>query len=293
MATIARNLSFKYTKHGEHKLNNLNFSFNSTGEFIAIVGETGAGKTTLLKHLNALLKPTGGEIEYDNFKIKAKRPIFRSLNFLRQKNALLFQFPEHQLFAETVEKDVCFGPKNFKKTKKQATALAKDALRLVGLAESFWQTSPFKLSGGETRKAALAGVLALSPEVILLDEPTRGLDLASVLNVLKLFKDWQKKTNGTVILITHYLEIAYKYATRVVYLESGKILADLPKSEFFSLNNDLPKPKIFKLLKNVNKQFNTDYSLELNADLTASFKKGELKWTGNKFLANTKTKVLF
>ncbi len=293
MATVARNLSFKYDKHGEHKLNNINFSFSSTSEFIAIVGETGAGKTTLLKHLNALLKPTGGEIEFDNFKIKAKHPIFRSLNFLRQKHALLFQFPEHQLFAETVEKDVCFGPKNFKKTKKQASSLAKAALRLVGLDESFWQTSPFKLSGGEMRKAALAGVLALSPEVILLDEPTRGLDLQSVLNVLKLFKDWQAKTNGTVILITHDLEIAYKYATRVVYLESGKILADLPKSEFFSLNNNLPKPKIFKLIKDVNKQFNTNCSFELNPDLTASFKKGELKWTGNKFLDNIKTKVLF
>lgn len=293
MATIARNLSFKYDKHGEHKLNNINFSFSSTSEFVAIVGETGAGKTTLLKHLNALLKPTGGEIEFDNFKIKAKRPIFCSLNFLRQKHAFLFQFPEHQLFAETVEKDVCFGPKNFKKTKKQASSLAKAALKLVGLDESFWQTSPFKLSGGEMRKAALAGVLALSPEVILLDEPTRGLDLASVLKVLKLFKDWQAKTNGTVILITHDLEIAYKYATRVVYLESGKILADLPKSEFFSLNNDLPKPKIFKLIKDVNKQFNTNCSFELNPDLTASFKKGELKWTGNKFLDNIKIKVLF
>lgn len=277
MATVARNLSFKYDKHGEHKLNNINFSFSQTGEFIAIVGETGAGKTTLLKHLNALLKPTSGEIEFDSFKIKAKRPIFRSLNFLRQKHALLFQFPEHQLFAETVEKDVCFGPKNFKKTKKQASSLAKAALKLVGLDESFWQTSPFKLSGGEMRKAALAGVLALSPEVILLDEPTRGLDLASVLKVLKLFKDWQAKTNGTVVLITHDLEIAYKYATRVVYLESGKILADLPKSVFFSLNNDLPKPKIFKLIKDVNKQFNTNCSFELNLNLTASFKKDELK----------------
>lgn len=293
MATIARNLSFKYSKQGESKLKNINFAFAAEKEFIAIVGETGAGKTTLLKHLNALLKPTNGEIVYGNFKIKAKRPVFRSLNFLRQKNALLFQFPEHQLFAETVLKDVCFGPKNFKETKKNAEKLAKDALFLTGLPENFWQISPFKLSGGEMRKAALAGVFALNPKVLLLDEPTRGLDLESAHKSLNLFKDWQKQTKGTVILITHDLEIAYKYATRVVYLNKGQIVADLSKVDFFDLENNLPKPKIFKLVSLVNHKFNTNFTFKLKDDHTALFEKEVLKWTAIQCLVNIKTTVLF
>src|SRR5690606_24333582 len=205
-----------------HALKDINLDIAETGEFVAITGQTGSGKSTLVQHMNALLKPTSGTVDILGTILPSKKKT--KVNHLRQKVGLVFQFPEYQLFEITIEKDVEFGPTNFKETKSFAKTYAKEALQTVGLDESLWQESPFRISGGQMRRVAIAGILAMKPSILVLDEPTRGLDPQGKDDIMDLFNDIHVKENKSIVLITHDMDIVAKYAKRVVVLDKGQIV---------------------------------------------------------------------
>lgn len=186
----------------------------------AIIGHTGSGKSTLIQHLNVLLKPTEGTIRIDN-RIVSSESKDRSLKSLRKKVGVVFQFPESQLFEETVLKDVMFGPLNFNVKSTEAESIAKKMLQLVKIDESLFNRSPFELSGGQMRRVAIAGVLALEPEVLVLDEPTAGLDPLGHHQMMEMFMRLQKKNKLTLILVTHQMDDVVKYADHVIVMENG------------------------------------------------------------------------
>lgn len=199
-------------------------------QFIAIIGHTGSGKSTLIQHLNGLVKPTSGNIYYDDVDIWSKEYSLRSL---RSKVGLVFQYPEHQLFEETVLKDVCYGPRNQGLPEEEVLKRAKDALKMAGLDESFYERSPFELSGGQKRRAAIAGVLAMNPEYLILDEPTAGLDPKGRDEVLDQVAWLQKERGITVILVSHSMEDVARYAQRLIVIDDGKIRFDQSPKEVF------------------------------------------------------------
>lgn len=212
-------------------LNNVDLELNKN-KVTAIIGATGSGKSTLVQHLNALLLPSTGTITIEDKVIKSdEKP--KQLKALRQKVGLVFQFPEYQLFEETILKDVAFGPKNFGATQEEAEEKAKDALKLVGLNETFYEKSPLDLSGGQKRRVAIAGILAISPSIIVLDEPTAGLDPQGAIEMMELFKELNVKYDKTVIIVSHDMEYVYKYCDYVVVLDHGEVKCHLTKEEFF------------------------------------------------------------
>lgn len=219
--------------------------------FVAIVGKTGCGKSTLIQELNALLLPTKGTIFVDEFVISSKKKERVGSNKdLRKKVGLVFQFPEYQLFEETVEKDVAFGPKNFKIKEEEALQKAHDALRLVGLDESFYKRSPFELSGGERRRVAIAGILSLNPSILVLDEPTAGLDPLGTIEMMKLFQDINNQ-GTTVILVTHDMNLVLEYASDVVVMDNGDIKLVTDPVSLFNKNYEmysLETPMLFTLV---------------------------------------------
>ena len=190
--------------------------------FAAFIGRTGSGKSTLVQHLNALLIPTSGELEVDEFKIVSKKRKNKKIKELRKHLSLVFQFPEYQLFEETVEKDVAFGLKNFGVKNDEAIKLAHEALLSVGLDEKYFQKSPFELSGGERRRVAIAGILAINPDILVLDEPTAGLDVKGAKDVMSLVQKMHE--NGkTIIMVTHDMDLVMKYCNLVYVLKDGKL----------------------------------------------------------------------
>ena len=200
------------------------------GEFVGLIGHTGSGKSTLIQHLNGLVKATGGEIYFNGEDIYEKN---YDLKKLRSKVGLVFQYPEHQLFEVSVFKDVCFGPLNQGLTKEAAELRAFEALKMVGFPEELFYHSPFDLSGGQKRRVAIAGVLAMRPEVIILDEPTAGLDPAGRDEILDQIKKIHDEKNMTVILVSHSMEDVAKYADRLIVMNSGKIMFDdIPREVF-------------------------------------------------------------
>lgn len=201
-------------------------------DFLAIIGHTGSGKSTLIQHMNALLKATSGRVDIDGTVITAETKD-KNLKPLRQKVGIVFQFPEAQLFEETVLKDVMFGPLNFGSSPEHAKEKAIEALRLVGIDEALFERSPFELSGGQMRRVAIAGILAMEPSVLVLDEPTAGLDPRSRLNMMTLFKQLYDEKQISVVLITHQMNDVLNYANRVLLLETGKIVFDGSPSELF------------------------------------------------------------
>lgn len=241
--------------------------------FIAIVGRTGSGKSTLIQMINALLSPTSGYVDVNGFinhpakkgkiaknltaeekaKIKAEQKRIyqkhksKDIKTLRKKVGLVFQFPEYQLFEDSVEKDAAFGPRNFGMSKEEALKVAHEALLRVGLNESFFQRSPFELSGGEKRKVAIAGILATSPDILVVDEPTAGLDPAAAKETMELFKEIQK--NGTeIILVTHDMDLVASYAEKVVVMEYGEVEKVCSPSDLFGQDltrYSLQNPHIF------------------------------------------------
>jgi energy-coupling factor transport system ATP-binding protein len=204
-----------------------------SGTYLALIGHTGSGKSTVLQHLNALLQPTDGMVKIGDHEIKAKQKN-KSLKPVRQKVGIVFQFPEHQLFEETVEKDIIFGPLNFGVTEEEAKRRARVALKQVGLSEEILEKSPFDLSGGQMRRVAIAGVLAMEPDVIVLDEPTAGLDPRGRKEIMDMFYQLHHERGLSTILVTHSMEDAARYADQIVIMQQGKVAKKGTPEEIFS-----------------------------------------------------------
>ena len=212
-------------------LHDVSFSVKD-GSYVAIIGHTGSGKSTILQHLNALLKPTEGIVELGD-KIIDSTTGNKDLKPLRKKVGIVFQFPEAQLFEETVEKDIAFGPKNFGVSEEEALNIAAEVIQTVGLPEEVLKKSPFDLSGGQMRRVAIAGVLAMKPEVLVLDEPTAGLDPKGRLEMMEMFNKLNKEQNMTIVLVTHQMNDVSDYADHVVVIESGKVVKEGSPKEVF------------------------------------------------------------
>lgn len=202
------------------------------GGFTAVIGETGSGKSTLVQHLNALLIPSQGKIMVNDFCVEANRKN-HDLKKLRQKVGLVFQFPEYQLFEETILQDVSFGPKNFGADEETAIKAAKYSLNLVGLDESYYDRNPFELSGGQKRRVAIAGILAMDPDILVLDEPTAGLDPQGAKEMNELFVMLNQKHHKTIIMVTHNMDHVLSYCQDVIVLNHGKVFAHESVNEFF------------------------------------------------------------
>jgi len=211
------------------------------GEFIGLIGPTGSGKSTLIQHLNGLLFSTSGEVWIEKMNLKDKNV---DLKKIRQKVGLVFQFPELQLFEDTVYQDIAFGPKNLGLSEKEIDSRVRESMEKVGLDfDQFAFRSPFSLSGGEQRKAAIAGILALRPEILVLDEPTCGLDGKSTREIKKLLKELN--SNGvTIILISHNMDVIAQLAQKIILLDQGKLLAFCDKEEFFKDINRIKTKKL-------------------------------------------------
>ena len=213
-------------------LHDVSFSVKD-GSYVAIIGHTGSGKSTILQHLNALLKPTEGIVELGDKTIDSTTGN-KDLKPLRKKVGIVFQFPEAQLFEETVEKDIAFGPKNFGVSEEEALNIAAEVIQTVGLPADVLKKSPFDLSGGQMRRVAIAGVLAMKPEVLVLDEPTAGLDPKGRLEMMEMFYKLNKEQNMTIVLVTHQMNDVSDYADHVVVIESGKVVKEGSPKEVFA-----------------------------------------------------------
>ena len=192
------------------------------GSFTCIVGHTGSGKSTLVQQMNGLLIPSSGRVTVNDFVVEKKHKSLKKLHDLRKEVGIVFQFARYQLFEESIEQDVAFGPMNFGVKKEEALEIAHKCLKTVGIDESLFKRSPFEVSGGQKRRVAIAGILALEPKILVLDEPTAGLDPQGAKEILKLFKELNEK-GTTIILVTHDINIVYEYATDVVVMNEGKI----------------------------------------------------------------------
>ena len=251
MGIKVEHVSFTYNKKASNStlaLDDVSLSINDN-EFVAIVGETGSGKSTLAQTFNGLLFPDKGEVIVDNYVISYKNRKSRKLKGLRRHVGLVFQFPEYQLFEETVEKDVAFGVKNFGVKGEEALKQAHEALAKVGLDESYYKRPPFELSGGERRKVAIAGILAIDPDILIFDEPTVGFDPASAKELMNLITDFHQR-GKTIIVITHDMDLVNRYAQKVFLLEKGKLAFEGTPTELFKYvrNYDrLDIPQIIKL----------------------------------------------
>ncbi|MEW9502746.1 energy-coupling factor ABC transporter ATP-binding protein [Jeotgalibacillus marinus] len=204
-----------------------------SGQYVAIIGHTGSGKSTLLQHLNALLKPTSGSVVIGDRTVKAGRKE-KDLKSIRQKVGIVFQFPEQQLFEESILKDICYGPMNFGVSEEEAKERAAYWIEEVGLSKDILDQSPFDLSGGQMRRVAIAGVLAMQPDVLVLDEPTAGLDPRGRKEMMDMFYRLHKERKLTTILVTHSMEDAAAYADKIVVLHKGKKVHEGTPKELFS-----------------------------------------------------------
>ena len=232
MSIELKNVTYTYspgTAYEIHALKDINLSIPD-GQFIGIIGHTGSGKSTLIQHFNALIRPTSGTITYNGEDIWGEKYDRRTL---RSEVGLVFQYPEHQLFEVNVLQDVCFGPKNQGLSPEECEKRAREALQLVGLKEKYFDHSPFDLSGGQKRRAAIAGVLAMRPKVLVLDEPTAGLDPKGRDEILDQIAYLHEKADMTVILVSHSMEDIAKYVDRIIVMNKGSVMFnDVPKKVF-------------------------------------------------------------
>lgn len=220
-----KNISFSYSDPAKGPvkiLDNISFQINS-GDFIGLIGPSGSGKTTFIKHLNGLLKADCGEILFDGRNIYEKK---YPLSKLRKDVGLVFQYPEHQLFGRTVLKDVMYGPLNLGMTEADAEKSAIDSLKLVGIAEDCFSMSPMELSGGQKRCAAIAGVLAMQPKILVLDEPAAGLDPETKRDIFEILERVREQRNAAIVLVSHHMEDVARFANRVWVMHNGKIAMD-------------------------------------------------------------------
>ncbi|WP_070121499.1 energy-coupling factor ABC transporter ATP-binding protein [Bacillus marinisedimentorum] len=254
-----------------------------SGTFLAVIGHTGSGKSTLVQHLNGLLKPTSGEIRIGETVITADKKD-KSLKPLRKKAGIVFQYPEHQLFEETVEKDVMFGPRNFGVPEEKARKKARETVLMLGLPEDVLQKSPFDLSGGQMRRVAIAGVLAMEPEILILDEPTAGLDPKGRHEIMDMFSMLHKQRGLTTILVTHSMEDAARYADEIAVMDKGTLVARGAPQEIFSnpeqlIGLGLDVPETTRFAMELEEKFGTRlsydrFTLKETADLIESLMRG-------------------
>ena len=255
-------------------IEDINLEISDKGEFITLIGETGSGKSTLVQHMNALVRPTSGEVTVYGIKVSAdarKRDKNVKLNPLRQKVGLVFQFPEYQLFEETVLKDIIFGPKNFGVSEEDSIIRAKKIIKLVGLDDSYLERSPFNLSGGEKKRVSIAGILAMEPDILVLDEPTSGLDPKGRDSLLELFTSIHNELDNTVLIITHDMNTVYKYASRVLVMNKGKLVFDGNPLDLFTKENleswNLDLPEIIQITRQLEDKLNIKFdTLPRNID---------------------------
>ena len=238
MAIRIEHLNYVYsadTAFEKHALSDINLEIPD-GQFIGVIGHTGSGKSTLIQHLNGLLKATSGTIYYNDKNIYEEGYYMKAL---RSKVGLVFQYPEHQLFEADVFSDVCFGPKNLGLSKEEVEARAYEALRLVGLKEKHYKKSPFELSGGQKRRVAIAGILAMEPDVLVLDEPTAGLDPKGRDDILDQVAKLHREKKITVILVSHSMEDVARYVERIIVMNKGHVLFDNTPREVFKHYKEL------------------------------------------------------
>ena len=264
MQISLKNVSYTYnykTPYAREVLKDINLNIEE-GSYTVIVGKTGSGKSTLIEHINGLLLPTYGEVLVNNVLItnpknkREKRELAKTLKILRKDVAVLFQFSEQQLFETSVLKDIIFAPLNYGISEERAISKAKELIKLVGLDESYLDKSPFELSGGEMRKVALCGVLALEPKVLILDEPTVALDYKSREEIMTMVKKLKDELNMTIVLISHNMNYVLEYADKVFVLKNGKINFEGTVKELFAdekllKENSLEQPELLKFYNNL------------------------------------------
>ncbi len=208
------------------------------GAFVGVIGHTGSGKSTFVQHLNGLLQPTSGKVLLDGVDVNSDKKLRHDTSF---KGGLVFQYPEYQLFEETVARDIAFGPRNMKLSKTEIDERVREAAGFTGVSEALFERSPLELSGGQKRRVAIAGVIAMRPSVLVLDEPTAGLDPAGCADILKNISDYRAATGATVVLVSHSMEDIARIAERLVVFDAGKIVMDGSPAEVFSCPEALRK----------------------------------------------------
>ena len=233
-----KNLTHMYsagTPFAHLALDNVSFSVEK-GEFVGIIGHTGSGKSTLMQHLNGLLKPTSGQILLDGQDIWTDKKTTRQTRF---RVGLVFQYPEYQLFEETVYKDIAFGPKNMGLKSEEIDRRVREAAAIVGLTEAQLEVSPFDLSGGQKRRVAIAGVIAMEPEVLILDEPTAGLDPVGREEILKNIEDYRRKHNATIMMVSHSMDDVARLTDRLLVMNGSHLAMDGTPAEVFTRAEEL------------------------------------------------------
>lgn len=244
MSIVVKNLSYTYgvdSPYEKKALNNINLTINE-GDFLGIIGHTGSGKSTFIQHINGLIKVQEGEIQVFDVKLtNAKKPK-PDLRALRNNVGMVFQYPEYQLFEDTVFKDVAFGPKNQGLSTEEIAQRVEEAINLVGLDyEKIKDRAPFELSGGQKRRVAIAGIIAMKPKVLILDEPTAGLDPYGKEQILALISHLKEKSSSTIIVISHDIDEITRFATRLIVFNDGEIAFDIPMKELFKHREELVK----------------------------------------------------
>ena len=264
----------------EHKaLDNMNFSVER-GEFIGIIGHTGSGKSTLMQHLNGLLKPTSGQVLLDGQDIWSDKKLTRQARF---RVGLVFQYPEYQLFEETVYKDIAFGPKNMGLSKDEVDRRVREAAGFVGLREDQLQVSPFDLSGGQKRRVAIAGVIAMEPEVLILDEPTAGLDPVGREEILSNIEAYRQAKNATIMMVSHSMNDVARLTDRLLVLNGSHIAMDGTPGEVFThawdledMGLDIPEvTRVFMRLKELGLPVEPVYTMEQAVAALKKLKEGK------------------
>ncbi len=265
MSMIINHVSYVYnpgTPMESKALNDINLVIND-GEFVGLIGHTGSGKSTLVQHLNGLLKPTSGEIYFNGRDISDSD---FSKKELRSRVGLVFQYPEHQLFEADVFSDVCFGPRNQGLSQKEAELKAFTALKQLKIEDGYFYQSPFDLSGGQKRRVAIAGVLAMEPDILVLDEPTAGLDPAGRDEILNMLNDIRHERGCSIVLVSHSMEDVAEFADRIVVMDHGSIVFDDEPASVFSHSAELEKiglraPEVTRALIKLKKEgFDVDVS---------------------------------
>lgn len=285
MQIKANHLTYTYMKNTPFEKNALN-SVDVTipsGQFTSIIGHTGSGKSTLVQHFNGLLLPSAGSLTIGGWTIRRDTKQ-KQLYSLRRQVGMVFQFPEHQLFHETILQDVAYGPINFGFSKEESEILARKCLANVGIDEQLFERSPFDVSGGQMRRVAIAGVLALDPQLLILDEPTAGLDPEGQETMMQLFYDWyEEKEERSIILVTHQMEDAARFSDEVLVMEAGDVIDRGSPKDIFAKKTELEEiglavPESVRLLTVLQTKadvpINTDaFSVEETVDRILSFLK--------------------